>query len=678
MNQNTITAPKKDETRVMDDDRQKNIINLLEKIYNRLGAETFDEKILPLISFWIHDKYFSLETCMVILSEVTDVTYHEETIQKIFNGEVLPKSFRSNLQAIIGTKDYNALKLQIEGHFTEGIEEVGNLDENVTVSVNWKTQTVNIITNQKEGMDPKVKAAIEAVPRKLTVYDPALLELPRNFKIEWSSQVTSKIFTTPPAPTGATVKEIANYLSDAGFTYQQKNLEAVLSIMINGMIKKGFAEMKTDIDNKGFYYNPAENVLHSVKNVVEMPSIEDMMTAHRTLQDLTTFFEDNKEVLATVFKWGLMSEFSYAMKQAGNWMPWMYLKGASGSGKTTIAKIIQYIWAVPDAENNIGGSSFDTVARMGMKLRISCDPLVVNEPAGTFNRSSCVEMMKICVENTMGRGKFEGSYYQSIPCFSPVLFTANQYLPEDDALLRRFHVISFTYSQRKTEHEKKMFKEFFHVDSPQHSRLTDLSVFARFAAVEMTMDPSLILEEWTVVADELIKRFYQHLEVEIPEWLTLWSESESLDDFDDNQREDIRTFFVNEFNRERGQLKIVDPDSGYGRGDADSTLDDTFISEADDFESVNWSIVNARRINYIIPKESRNGTKYACFTQGLRKAISQHTDFCSDLKSIAELLGWKYQSVKFGKKVQKVVKVKFSDLMEFMYPNIAIDDEEVL
>ena len=100
--------------------------------------------------------------------------------------------------------------------------------------------------------------------------------------------------------------------------------------------------------------------------------------------ELSEFFEDNLSVLATVFKWGLMSMFSYAMKQAGKWMPWMYLKGSAGSGKTTIAKLNLYIWGIPTHENNIGGSSFDTVARLGAKVSQDCGPRIVNEPAAVF------------------------------------------------------------------------------------------------------------------------------------------------------------------------------------------------------------------------------------------------------------------------------------------------------
>ena len=60
-------------------------------------------------------------------------------------------------------------------------------------------------------------------------------------------------------------------------------------------------------------------------------------------------------------------------------------------GKTTMGKVILYIWSIPTPENNIGGSSFDTVARLGAKISQSCDPIVVNEPAALCNSNSTKE-----------------------------------------------------------------------------------------------------------------------------------------------------------------------------------------------------------------------------------------------------------------------------------------------
>lgn len=75
-------------------------------------------------------------------------------------------------------------------------------------------------------------------------------------------------------------------------------------------------------------------------------------------------------------------------------------------------------------------------------------------------------MIKVCVESTITRSKYKRKLFCGIPAFSAVLFTANQYLPEDDALIRRLYVLSFSYSQRKSEHEKRCLKKVFHINTP--------------------------------------------------------------------------------------------------------------------------------------------------------------------------------------------------------------------
>ena len=397
-----------------------------------------------------------------------------------------------------------------------------------------------------------------------------------------------------------------------------------------------------------------------------------MQKAVKTLNELTTFFKDNLTTLATVFKWGLMSEFSFAMKQAGKWMPWMYLKGSAGSGKTTLAKVILYIWSIPTPDNNVGGSSFDTVARLGAKISKSCDPIVVNEPAAVFSRQSTNEMVKVSVESTTGRSKYKGSYFGGIPAFAPVIFTANQYLPEDDALIRRLYVLSFSYSQRKSDYQRKKFEDEFHINTPGISKLVNLKYFGQFVASEIVGDSGLLLDDWKVTADTIVTKFYAHLGLEVPEWLTFWAESESLEDLDDSQREDIRNFFVNEFNNARKKVNTYD---SYGNR-TESTLDVEEATTSQDFTDINWGIVNNRMLTWAIPYTSRNGTKYICLTQGLRKAIGENLTFCSDLKSLSELLGWTYGNTRVSRhKQMKVIKVKFDEFMEFLYPNVDFEVE---
>lgn len=649
----------------------------IDKIVDALKELPYTEKeldkdILPYIAQWLYDNYVNVESTCLIISTVTNINRLQETIDNIYKGTIrLPA--RSKLQDFLTKDEYTIVEDVIEPRKNEGTIR-GEINEETNIKVNFKTKRIyqEKIIRTKEGRNTKDTPVIEAVPYELIVYDSPLLDQPRTFKIIWTSDVTARNFVTAGESTGATIKEIGNYLVDAGFSHSPKLVEGALACTINTMIKKNLATIKADIDNPGFYYDVNNDKITPVKRVVAKPSYDDMLKAHHTLESLTNFFKENMETLATVFKWGLISEFSYAIKQAGKWIPWLYLKGSAGSGKTTMGKVILYIWSIPTPENNIGGSSFDTVARLGAKISQSCDPILVNEPAAVFNRQSTNEMVKVSVESTTGRSKYKGSYFGGIPAFAPVIFTANQYLPEDDALIRRLYVMSFSYSQRKSEYQKKEFENQFHINTPTISKLVNLKYFGQFTAYTIVGDSGLLLDDWQVTADKIVESFYNELGMEVPEWLTKWVESESLDDLDDTQREDIRNFFVEEFNNAR--KKIISYDN-YGNRE-ELTLDMEEASTSVDFVSVNWNVVNERQLTWAIPFTSRNGTKYICLTQGLRKAIGSKLDFCSDLKSIAELLGWKYGNTRISRhKQMKVIKVNFDEFMEFLYPNIDFEGE---
>ena len=657
----------KEPYRSLDDSQIDNIVKVLQDF---TYTETeLTETILPNVVQWLYNNYVNKESTCLIISEIININSLQETIDNIYDG-IIKLPARSKLNQYLTKEEYNLLEDRIEPRKNEKTI-TGTMNEDTNVKISFKAKKVYLQKeiNSAEGKRTKETPIIEAVPQKVIVYDSPLIDQPRTFKIQWTSNVTDRDFVTSGENMGATIQEIDNYLINAGFSHNPRLLGGVVSCMINAMILNERAIIKKDIDNPGFYYDLVNDKIIPIDKKVTVPKRDELAKVARVLDKLHDFYKDNEDTLATVLKWGVMSSFSYAMKQLGKWMEWLYLKGSAGSGKTTLANLILYIYGVATPDNNIGGSSFDTVARVGAKLSYSCDAIVVNEPAAVFNRSSTKEMIKVCIESLTARRKFMNNNYAGIPAFAPVLFTANQYLPEDDALLRRMYVLSFSYSQRKTDAEKKAFEDTFHISTPKLSILKDLNFLGQFAASYIVSNPSLLLDDWKVTADKIITALYEEMGTEVPEWLMSWAESENLEDFDNNQREDIRNFFVNEFNQARKKISIQ-----YNQYD-ENTLDVDTASTSEDFKEINWNIVNNRMLAWAIPFTSRNHTKYVCLTQSLRKSLSERLDFCDDLKSIGELLGWKYKNTRFGNKQMKTIKINFNEFMDFLYPNVEFEED---
>ena len=609
----------------------------------------------------------SIETTCLILSGFIDISNLQQRIERIYASEI-PLILSSEIMDVLGLDVYQELEKLVKSEKPLTGIYTGKIDENTDVVINYGLkQVLQVKKAQRKGaMDTNIPV-IEAVPKKLIVYDSSITDQPRNFKIIWDSKFSNRNFAVTGEGIGANINEIKDYLIEAGFSHNQKLVPNTVACMVNTLIDNGLAEIRTDIDNKGVYFNKSNEEIIPVKMDITKPSFDEMNSAIQVLLDLSKHFKNNIDVFISVFKWGLMSVFSYAMKQTGNWLPHLYLKGAAGSGKTTLAKIMLYLYDEPSSENNIGGASFNTEYRIGNKISQDCLIRVVNEPKSCFSKDSTTELIKVCVESITAR-KIQGKVY---PAFSPVIYTANQYLPEDDALIRRMYVLSFTHFLRKTDDEKQSFDSEFHVNVPRLSKLNELKAFGKFFIREIITDPSLLMGNWQSTADTILSKFFDEAEAHKPKWLEEWAVGESLDDYDASQKESIRNFFIQKFNDARKKITLRD-ENGYI---TDHNIGGDGSSDGADFTDINWSIVNNRLISWAIPHIKRDKSKNVCFSQGIRKELSD-LGIENDLKSISELMGWDYKNIKFKHSQMRCIEVDFDEFMDFLYPSFESDNTD--
>ena len=66
---------------------------------------------------------------------------------------------------------------------------------------------------------------------------------------------------------------------------------------------------------------------------------------------------------------------------------------------------------------------------------------------------------------------------------------------------------------------------------------------------------------------------------------------------------------------------------------------------------------------------SKREKHYVYFTTGLKRALHGANQVCYDVKSIAELLDWKYGTMKINGKVVRVMSVEFTKFIRFLYPD---------
>ena len=541
---------------------------------------------------------------------------------------------------------------------------------NTSIILNQKLEIIQYEWDNGKKGERNIETVINAYPQEVIIHDSPLDDIGRTFTIRWVSKTSSRVFET----NRKTIKEIEQYLEEAGWVITPRRLKGTLAAVIQIAVKYKLAQMHNEIDNPGVYWDKTNEELKIIHLDVDEPSQDELDEALNVIDLLAPFFKGHETKLSTCLKWGLMSIFDYSIKQiGGKWMPWLYLYGKAGSGKTTLGEIILFIYDIPNEDNNLGGSSFDTVARVGSRVSQFTKPIMVSEPEGALNKPSIVGMLKTAIESTTARGRYQGKAYRTIPSFSCGIITANQGLPSGDALFRRFTSILFSHNEKKAADNKKEFDEIFKINSPKRSILNKLKALGNYFITEIKSNPELLLNDWQETADLLVGRAYLDTGHDMPSWILDWHKTETLDDLDEEEIEEIRLFLIEKINRATQKVQVWSEETGRPLNQQDL---DTDFKTNDDFNDRVWSVLNEKLIPWLDLHRGRDGTINVVCSSGIKKELKQITSSSYNLQSISELLGWEYKPILINGKTKRMMIVNYHDFLDFLYPKLDEYDGE--
>lgn len=541
---------------------------------------------------------------------------------------------------------------------------------NTSIILNQKLEIIQYEWDNGKKGERNLETVINAYPQEVIIHDSPLDDIGRTFTIRWVSKTSSRVFET----NRKTIKEIEQYLEEAGWVITPRRLKGTLAAVIQIAVKYKLAQIHNEIDNPGVYWDKTNEELKIIRLDVDEPSQDEVNEALNVIDLLAPFFKGHETKLSTCLKWGLMSIFDYSIKQiGGEWMPWLYLYGKAGSGKTTLGEIILFIYDIPNEDNNLGGSSFDTVARVGSRVSQFTKPIMVSETEGALNKPSIVGMLKSAIESTTARGRYQGKAYRTIPSFSAGIITANQGLPSGDALFRRFISILFSHNEKKAADNKKEFDEIFKINSPKRSILNKLKALGNYFITEIKSNPELLLNDWQETADLLVGRAYLDTGHDMPSWILDWHKTETLDDLDEEEIEEIRLFLIEKINRATQKVQVWSEETGRPLNQQDL---DTDFKTNDDFNDRVWSVLNEKLIPWLDLHRGRDGTINVVCSSGIKKELKQITSSSYNLQSISELLGWEYKPILINGKTKRMMIVNYHDFLDFLYPKLDEYDGE--
>jgi hypothetical protein len=623
-----------------------------------------------------------------------DEKFKRECVYKVFTPSImdnLPDYLRFSIDDIYNKK--NNFKYEGQNYVKKEIKEDKEYDLlfniiNLSQLKNTRlthsiSDTVSIVSDPETCKVIKEKAIkiqndlhyqnstiIEAIPIEITKYENTLEKDGVSFKIKWKSK--KSVFYTPHnGDTGYNIKEIKESLVNRGEVVNNQEITNALSALIKEFENRDLMRVETTIQKPGFYYDEEKDKINIVKYKLENFTRKELIEGVEVLELLKNFYTNHLDKLATILKWGWISPFFFAMKQKGNKsVCFLSHSGIAGVGKTTDGEIILYLWNHPeDGANEISGAKAGSIARLGDILSKGTFPTLINETEAVFKRIEMVEMIKTSVYGIIARSRYEGASLKSFPALSPLIFTQNGYLPEDDGIIRRFYDLQYGLSERKTKEEIQKFKETFIINNPKLCLLNKLKYISYYIATEIINDPKLLDLDYEELCKLLLYRLYTDLNLEYPNWLNYSVERYDAIKMYDMQEETIRTFLANEINyahRERVTDATYTSDGldNYLNLDRDEGIDlriDTVLSK--------------QLIPWMIAKKTRNGEYLVCLTSEFPRKLKAITGINYNLKTLGEILNFKYQSQYFGKKVnsdkednKKVICTEMESFKKYIFP----------
>lgn len=514
--------------------------------------------------------------------------------------------------------------------FKDSVFEILDYEKQLYAVANLRKLVVVRAKKDSDRIIYKERVFIGA-PTEVTVYINPIGGITK-YQVKWETATRPKPLMIGPA----LIEEIVDRLKAEGLVTNRRLAEDVLTAIIEGFIRKGKAEIRNEIDATGFFIVDGKLVASGYR--VEEPSKEKLREALALLNELANvWYAHAVERFATIVKWGVIAPFIYIYKQRGKWIKWLYLYGASGTGKTTLAEIVLSIWGL-GTEHMKTGANIDTVARLGQVLSTSTLPVVINEPGNALTKEDIVEMIKNAIEKTVSRGKFYKGSYIEIPALAPLIFTSNKYVPQDDALLRRLTVITFTYGERLPPERINEFS------TKARPRLVQLQALGKFVASYVMRNG--LEDDYEKLEEKILEQAYRAADLEAPEWIYM-TYAEEFDIYE-HTKEVIRGFLLEQIN-EAYQRFVKSPSM--------TTVEERV-----------QAVLVQKVLPWMLLRTDGNSEKIL-ITTGILPELWKRVDESWDLKGLAELLGWSYKNVKVGNRVLKAIEIGLKTFTDFLEGN---------
>jgi len=529
-------AREKSETRGWRELSNKEILEIVE-ILKPVYKEGIRHRIILYLVGWLYKAGIKYESAEALVKAICDTYKDEECNVRLYavrDTYGIGRPLRENVLKEKGkpfrTKDGLFTWITKKGGFSEEIvlgiikrlEEILETPEPgasiVIERLNYEKETFAIANFRRCEVITAVKSKDQNGEEKLVFKDKIILGCPEALTaiISPFSQIIKfdLIWNIPDQKRklvleNVTIDEILAYLRANGLVLKKNQAEDVLNAILNAMVRKELADIRTGFDAPGFYWLDGKLIANKVE--VVKPSPQELKEALELLNELVNvWFSSVREQFMTALKLGLLMPFSFAIKQKykseKGFLPWLYIYGQRDTGKTTTAEIILYIFNIMNRQHELGVGEVNTEAKLGAVLASDTFPHIINEGASLFDKPNLNEIIKQAVEGLIARQRFESkSIIKEYPAFAPLIITANEFRITDEALSqKRLVVLRYPITARVSKEKIAEFRE------KVTNRLPKLGALGQFVEWYLLQHPEELSYDWLNLGKKLLEKAYEY------------------------------------------------------------------------------------------------------------------------------------------------------------------------
>lgn len=524
----------------LNEEQKKKIKQLLGLIYE----EGQRDLVIQYAAGWLRKAGIELEEAKKILLGLAEEKGDEEISARRI---VIERTYKIDISKVKGWKGLEELisNSQYKDMIEAGLTEIIPYRHLFTaeyapmygrhVIADYKDMSIYVGSMSEKGALVYERLVFDGVPEQIKVINDRITG-ETQISVAWRSKKRETLEII------GTAEGIKTQLTNNGFVMAKNLASDVLNILISAMVRRGEAEIQNITSKAGYYVHEGE-LIHIAPAQPEIAyseaEIKEQLNKLHML--ITKIYSHIPHKAITVVKWFLYAPFSYVYKKEfKKRFRWLYLYGASFTGKSTLAHIGLGLWGMNNAEHERSFSSIDTPARLGHVLASGTYPTVIDETGDMWEKVNIIDIIKNSIDSEIARGRFYEGVYQIIPALSALAFTSNERPPNNPAIHNRLIQLPFYYSDRISTYRSELFNisDYF---------MPAIGAVVGNILIDMYNEGEWERRNWEEIITIALERAYMLYAGNVPEWVyaPLYEEHVNTED---NTAEKIRIWLINYIN----------------------------------------------------------------------------------------------------------------------------------